>query len=86
MRATAPLVVDLPISLNGNLSGTERSDVPATDGDAEGARSLAKWKRFTPQALRFQRGQGRPLRHKRHPPRRGLDNLHSIYADQRNWE
>ena len=88
-RVSAPLFVDPETGLNDNLSGVERPvrfDVPCIGADVEVVHSLAKWKR---QALRdygFAVGEG--LYTDMNAIRRDetLDNTHSVYVDQWDWE
>ena len=57
------------------------------DNGAEIVHSLAKWKRYALKKYGFSHGEGTLHRHDRHPQRRGpLDNIHSIYVDQWDWE
>ena len=88
-RVSAPLFVTADSGLNDNLSGVERPvsfDVPAVGNDAQVVHSLAKWKR---QALkRYNFGIGNGLYTDMNAIRRDeeLDNIHSIYVDQWDWE
>lgn len=88
-RVSAPLFVDERSGLNDNLSGTERPvkfDVPALDDNGEVVHSLAKWKRVALKQYDFHSGNG--LYADMNAIRRDeeLDNLHSIYVDQWDWE
>ncbi len=88
-RVTAPLFVDPATGLNDNLSGVERPvgfDIPATGSDAEIVQSLAKWKRLALKRYGFFPGNG--LITDMNAIRRDeeLDNIHSIYVDQWDWE
>lgn len=88
-RVSAPLFVDAASGLNDNLSGVERPvrfDVPALDGSGEVVHSLAKWKRVALKKYDFHPGNG--LYADMNAIRRDevLDNLHSIYVDQWDWE
>lgn len=88
-RVSAPLFVEGGTGLNDNLSGVERPvgfDIPATKGDAQVVHSLAKWKRFALKRYGLRPGQG--LYANMNAIRRDeeLDNLHSIYVDQWDWE
>ena len=88
-RVSAPLFVTADSGLNDNLSGVERPvsfDVPAVGSEAQVVHSLAKWKR---QALkRYNFGIGNGLYTDMNAIRRDeeLDNIHSIYVDQWDWE
>ncbi len=88
-RVSAPLFVDPSTGLNDNLSGVERPvsfEVPATGVTAEVVHSLAKWKRMALYRYDFRPGKG--LYTDMNAIRRDetLDNLHSIYVDQWDWE
>lgn len=88
-RVSAPLFVDERSGLNDNLNGYERPvkfDVPALNDNAEVVHSLAKWKRVALKQYDFHAGNG--LYADMNAVRRDeeLDNLHSIYVDQWDWE
>ncbi len=89
-RVTAPLFVDPDTGLNDNLNGTERPvdfDIPALNGhSAQVVHSLAKWKRLALYNYDFHTGNG--LITDMNAIRRDeeIDNLHSIYVDQWDWE
>ncbi len=88
-RVTAPLFVDPNSGLNDNLNGTERPvdfDIPAALVEAEVVHSLAKWKRFALHKYDFFVGKG--LATDMNAIRRDeeLDNIHSVYVDQWDWE
>lgn len=88
-RVTAPLFVDPSTGLNDDLNGVERPvsfDVPAVGGQAQVVHSLAKWKRLALHDFGFYVGNG--LITDMNAIRRDeeLDNLHSIYVDQWDWE
>ena len=88
-RVTAPLFVDPATGLNDDLNGVERPvsfDVPAVGKDAQVVHSLAKWKRLALHDYEFFVGNG--LVSDMNAIRRDeeLDNLHSIYVDQWDWE
>lgn len=88
-RVTAPLFVLHGSGLNDDLNGVERPvafDVPCLDEKAEIVHSLAKWKRYALYKYGFRPGQG--LVTDMNAVRRDeeLDNLHSIYVDQWDWE
>ncbi len=87
-RVSAPLFV-ADESLNDNLNGYERPvsfDVPAIGVNAQVVHSLAKWKRVALKKYNFSIGNG--LYADMNAIRRdeSLDNLHSIYVDQWDWE
>ncbi|MBO5408492.1 MAG: aspartate--ammonia ligase [Clostridia bacterium] len=88
-RVTAPLFVESRMGLNDNLNGVERAvtfDIPETQGMAEIVHSLAKWKRLALYQYGFSRGEG--IYTDMNAIRRDetMDNLHSIYVDQWDWE
>ena len=90
-RVSAPLFVASDTGLNDNLNGVERPvsfDVPAAGGrQFEVVHSLAKWKRWALKQYDFYPGKG--LYTDMNAIRRDeavLDNLHSVYVDQWDWE
>ncbi len=88
-RVSAPLFVTEASGLNDNLSGVERPvsfDIPAVGCDAQVVHSLAKWKRLALKRYGFEVGYG--LYTDMNAIRRDeeLDNIHSIYVDQWDWE
>ncbi len=88
-RVSAPLFVTENSGLNDNLNGYERPvsfDVPAVGNDAQVVHSLAKWKRLALKRYNFTVGNG--LYTDMNAIRRDeeLDNVHSIYVDQWDWE
>ncbi len=88
-RVSAPLFVTEASGLNDNLNGVERPvsfDVPAVGQNAQIVHSLAKWKRLALKRYNFHVGNG--LYTDMNAIRRDeeLDNLHSIYVDQWDWE
>lgn len=89
-RVSAPLFLENESGLNDNLNGIERPvsfDMLAIkDINLEIVHSLAKWKRFALHRYNFQPGYG--LYTDMNAIRRDeeLDNLHSIYVDQWDWE
>lgn len=89
VRATAPLFVETESGLNDDLNGVERPvgfDVHAASCDAQIVHSLAKWKRMALHQYGFLPGKG--IYTDMNAVRRDeeLDNLHSIYVDQWDWE
>ena len=89
VRVTAPLIVDPKTGLNDNLNGVERPvgfDVPAIGNDAEVVHSLAKWKRYALKRYDFNVGKGVVCDMNAIRRDEELDNLHSIYVDQWDWE
>lgn len=88
-RVSAPLFVTDASGLNDNLNGYERPvsfDVPAIGAEAEVVHSLAKWKRLALKRYGFSVGEG--LYTDMNAIRRDeeLNNIHSIYVDQWDWE
>ena len=88
-RVSAPLFVTESSGLNDNLNGTERPvsfDIPAVGEVGEVVHSLAKWKRLALKEYHFYVGNG--LYTDMNAIRRDeeLDNIHSIYVDQWDWE
>ena len=88
-RVSAPLFVKSSSGLNDDLSGKERAvtfDIPAIGDDAQVVHSLAKWKRLALQKYGFAVHEG--LYTDMNAIRRDeeLDNIHSIYVDQWDWE
>ena len=88
-RISAPLFVTRESGLNDNLNGVERPvsfDLKATGDTVEVVHSLAKWKRYALSKYGFGRYSG--LYTDMNAIRRDeeLDNLHSIYVDQWDWE
>ncbi|MBQ7934063.1 MAG: aspartate--ammonia ligase [Lachnospiraceae bacterium] len=89
LRVSAPLFVDPASGLNDNLNGIERPvrfDIKQSGKEAEIVQSLAKWKRFALQKYGFEPGDG--LYTDMSAIRRDevVDNIHSIYVDQWDWE
>ena len=88
-RVSAPLFVTEESGLNDNLNGYERPvafDIPAVGANAQIVHSLAKWKRLALKRYNFSVGNG--LYTDMNAIRRDeeLDNLHSVYVDQWDWE
>ena len=88
-RVSAPLFVAGGSGLNDDLNGTERPvsfQVPAIGTEAQVVHSLAKWKRLALKRYGFCEGEG--LYTDMNAIRRDetLDNVHSIYVDQWDWE
>ena len=88
-RVSAPLFVDEKSGLNDNLNGVERPvsfDIPDVGTNAQVVHSLAKWKRLALKRYDFKVGKG--LFTDMNAIRRDeeVDNLHSVYVDQWDWE
>lgn len=88
-RVSAPLFVEASSGLNDDLSGVERPvafDIPAADRDAQVVHSLAKWKRMALYRYQFSVGEGLCTNMNAIRRDEELDNLHSVYVDQWDWE
>ncbi len=88
-RVSAPLFVQPETGLNDNLNGYERAvrfDVLTLNKEVEIVQSLAKWKRMALSKYGFSHGTG--LYTDMNAIRRDevLDELHSVYVDQWDWE
>ena len=88
-RVSAPLFVTEASGLNDNLNGYERPvsfDIPSVGECGQVVHSLAKWKRQALKEYNFFVGNG--LYTDMNAIRRDeeLDNIHSIYVDQWDWE
>jgi len=88
-RVSAPLFVDPATGLNDDLNGVERAvvfDIKETGRDVAVVQSLAKWKRLALGNYKFAAGVG--LYADMNAIRRDeeLDNTHSVYVDQWDWE
>lgn len=88
-RISAPVTVRAYSGVNDDLNGVERPvrfDVPAAGFEVEIVHSLAKWKRLALYEYGFKEGEG--LYTDMNAIRRDetLDNLHSVYVDQWDWE
>ena len=89
-RVTAPLFVLKGLGINDDLNGIER---PVTfpikdlnDAEAEVVHSLAKWKRLTLAEYEVEPGYGVYTDMNAIRADEELDNLHSLYVDQWDWE
>ena len=88
-RVSAPLFVETNSGMNDTLNGVERPvsfDILDGGVDAEIVHSLAKWKRFALKRYGFTHGEG--LYTDMNAVRRDeeLDNIHSLFVDQWDWE
>ena len=89
-RVSAPLFVEQDSGINDNLNGYERPvafDILRSSKKAEVVQSLAKWKRLALKRYGFYPGRG--IYTDMDAIRRDedvLDNLHSVYVDQWDWE
>ena len=90
LRVTAPMMVLSGTGLNDDLSGVERpvrfpiKDM--ADRKAEVVHSLAKWKRMKLAEMGLNPGRGIYTDMNALRPDEELDNIHSIYVDQWDWE
>ena len=90
LRVSAPLFVSPESGLNDNLNGVERPvtfDILEQNGrDAEIVHSLAKWKRYALKKYGFHVGEGLYTDMIAIRRDENVDNIHSIYVDQWDWE
>jgi len=90
MRVTAPIFVRAGTGINDDLNGVERPvSFLIKDLDSERAevvQSLAKWKRLALDQLGLGHGEGVYTDMNAIRPDETLDNLHSLYVDQWDWE
>ena len=90
LRVTAPMVVMSGMGLNDDLNGVESPVAfPVKDMDgsqAEIVHSLAKWKRVKLAQMDVPHGRGIYTDMNALRPEEELDNIHSIYVDQWDWE
>ena len=90
LRVTAPMVVMSGTGLNDDLNGIERPVAfPVKDmggSQAEVVHSLAKWKRMKLAQMDVRPGRGIYTDMNALRPDEELDNIHSIYVDQWDWE
>ena len=89
-RVTAPLFVLKGLGINDDLNGVERAvTFPVKDlneAQAEVVHSLAKWKRLTLAELKTEPGYGIYTDMNAIRADEELDNIHSLYVDQWDWE
>ena len=90
LRVSAPTFVAPESGLNDNLNGVERPvsfDIKAIEGsNAEIVHSLAKWKRYALKKYGFSHGEGLYTDMVAIRRDEDLDNIHSVYVDQWDWE
>ena len=90
LRVTAPMVVLSGTGLNDDLNGVESPvSFPVKDMEgrqAEVVHSLAKWKRMKLAQMDMPQGRGIYTDMNALRPEEELDNIHSIYVDQWDWE
>ena len=89
-RVSAPLFVQRGSGVNDDLNGVENKvsfEIPDADSvTAECLFSLAKWKRMVLAEYGFEQGEGLYTDMNALRPEETLDNLHSVYVDQWDWE
>ncbi len=89
-RISAPLFVEKKTGLNDDLNGVERKvsfdikEMP--EEEIEVVQSLAKWKRMALFRYGFKPGEGLYTNMNAIRRDEDLDNLHSVYVDQWDWE
>lgn len=88
-RVTAPLIVTTASGINDDLNGVERKvdfTIKEIDANAEVVQSLAKWKRMALYRYGYEAGEG--IYTDMNAIRRDddVDNMHSIFVDQWDWE
>ena len=90
LRVTAPMTVLSGTGINDDLNGVERPVrfpvLSLNEQQAEVVHSLAKWKRLKLAELGTTPGRGIYTDMNALRPDEELDNLHSIYVDQWDWE
>ena len=90
LRVSAPLIVDPASGMNDNLNGVERPvsfDIKCQENrEAEIVQSLAKWKRYALKKYGFSVGEGLYTDMSAIRRDEDVDNIHSIYVDQWDWE
>ncbi|MBQ3934489.1 MAG: aspartate--ammonia ligase, partial [Clostridia bacterium] len=88
-RVSAPLFVEESSGLNDNLNGYERPvafDIPDVGSDGQVVHSLAKWKRYALHRYGFFPGNGIVTDMNAIRRDEKVDNVHSVYVDQWDWE
>jgi aspartate--ammonia ligase len=88
-RVSCPLFVEETSGLNDDLNGVERAvsfDIPDIGVNGQVVHSLAKWKRLALKRYDFNVGKGLVTDMDAIRRDEQLDNLHSIYVDQWDWE
>ena len=89
LRVSAPIAVLSNTGINDHLSGIERPvsfKIKDINKEAEIVQSLAKWKRIALADYGFKHGEGLYTDMNAIRPDEYLDNMHSIYVDQWDWE
>ena len=88
-RVSAPLFVEASTGLNDDLNGVERKvtfDTKDSGIEVQVVQSLAKWKRKALKDYGFRVGKGLYCDMNAIRRDEDMDNLHSIYVDQWDWE
>jgi aspartate--ammonia ligase len=89
-RVTAPLFVLKGTGINDDLNGVERKVSflvrDMNNVEAEIVNSLAKWKRIALADYGIEKGYGIYTDMNSVRPDEELDNIHSLYVDQWDWE
>lgn len=88
-RISAPLIVRPETGLNDNLSGVEKAvsfDIRNHGINVEIVQSLAKWKRYVLKEYGFESYEGLYADMNALRPDETLDEIHSVYVDQWDWE
>ena len=88
-RVTAPVIVRSDSGINDDLNGVERKvqfDLKEMDCEVEVVQSLAKWKRFALHRYGYNSGEGIYTDMTAIRRDDDVDNIHSIYVDQWDWE
>ena len=88
-RVSSPLFVLPETGMNDNLNGIEKAvsfNAPSINKDIEIVQSLAKWKRVALKNYGFREGMGIYTDMNAIRKDEALDNIHSIYVDQWDWE
>ncbi len=89
LRVTAPFFVQSGTGINDDLNGTELPvafSAKDLDAGVEIVQSLAKWKRLHLADFKYEPGTGLYTDMNAIRPDETLDNLHSLYVDQWDWE
>jgi len=90
IRVTAPMFVEKGTGINDDLNGVEKPlsfPMQGEEGlDVEIVQSLAKWKRMKLADLGFQMGRGLYTDMNALRPEDVVDDIHSLYVDQWDWE
>ncbi|MCQ2553618.1 MAG: aspartate--ammonia ligase [Clostridia bacterium] len=88
-RVSAPLLVEASTGLNDDLNGVERKvefDIKEDGRVCQVVQSLAKWKRQALKEYNFYVGRGLYTNMNAIRRDEDLDNIHSVYVDQWDWE